>query len=141
MTQVIFEFLNNIGFTHPLHPALTHIPMGMVIGAVAFRLVSFLPKLRFLAKTGYHCIILGLVGIFPAAFAGYLDWQHSFGGNWEFLIILKMTLAVILTALLAAIAITDDPENPKLDKKTLFYLLIVLVAIGLGFSGGELHYR
>ena len=141
MTQVIFEFLNNIGFTHPLHPALTHIPMGMVIGAVVFRLVSFLPKLRFLAKTGYHCIILGLVGIFPAAFAGYLDWQHSFGGNWEFLIILKMTLAVILTALLAAIAITDDPENPKLDKKTLFYLLIVLVAIGLGFSGGELHYR
>jgi len=141
MTQVIFEFLNNIGFTHPLHPALTHIPMGMVIGAVVFRLVSFLPKLRFLAKTGYHCIILGLVGIFPAAFAGYLDWQHSFGGNWEFLIILKMTLAVILTALLAAIAIIDDPENPKLDKKTLFYLLIVLVAIGLGFSGGELHYR
>ena len=138
MTEIIFEFLNKIGFTHPLHPALTHIPMGMVMGAVIFRLVSFLPKLRFLAKTGYHCVILGLLGIFPTVFAGYFDWQHTFGGTWDFLIILKITLAVVLTILLAAIAYMDDPETPKFDKTTLFYLVAVLLAIGLGFSGGEL---
>ena len=140
MVQTIFEFLNNLGFTHPLHPALTHIPMGMVMGAVTFRLASFLPKLKFLAKTGYHCIVLGLLGIFPTAFAGYLDWQHTFGGEWEFLIILKIVLAAVLTIVLVTIAIIDDPENPKFDKKTLFYLLTVLLAIGLGFSGGELQY-
>jgi uncharacterized membrane protein len=138
MTEVIFEFLNKVGFAHPLHPALTHIPMGMVMGAVTFRLASFLPRLKYLAKTGYHCIVLGLLGIFPTAFSGYLDWQHTFGGEWEFLIILKMVLAVILTSILAIIIIIDDPENPKFDKKTLFYFLIVLLAIGLGFSGGEL---
>jgi len=140
MTQIIFEFLNKIGFTHPLHPALTHIPMGMAMGAVIFRLASFLPKLRFLAKTGYHCVILGLLGVFPTIFAGYLDWQHTFGGEWEFLIILKMILAVALTATLVTIAIIDDPENPGFDKKTLFYLLTIFLAIGLGFSGGELQY-
>lgn len=140
MTQIIFEFLSKIGFTHPLHPALTHIPMGMVMGAVTFRLASFLPKLRFLAKTGYHCVILGLLGVFPTAFAGYLDWQHTYGGEWEFLIILKMVLAVVLTITLAIIAIKDDPENPKLDKNTFFYILIVFLAIGLGFSGGQLQY-
>ncbi len=140
MVQTIFEFLNNLGFTHPLHPALTHIPMGMVMGAVTFRLASFLPKLKFLAKTGYHCIVLGLLGIFPTAFAGYLDWQHTFGGEWEFLIILKIVLAAVLTIVLVTIAIIDDPENPKFDKKTLFYLLTILLAIGLGFSGGELQY-
>ncbi|MBU1342996.1 MAG: hypothetical protein KKE44_25110 [Proteobacteria bacterium] len=140
MTEIIFEFLNKIGFAHPLHPALTHIPMGMVMGAVTFRMASFLPKLRFLAKTGYHCVILGLLGIFPTAFAGYLDWQHTYGGNWEFLIILKMVLAVILTVVLVSIAYMDDPETPKFDKKTLFYLVAVLLAIGLGFSGGELQY-
>jgi uncharacterized membrane protein len=141
MTEVIFEFLNKIGFVHPLHPALTHIPMGMVMGAVTFRLVSFLPRLKVMARTGYHCIILGLLGMFPTAFSGYLDWQHTFGGNWDFLIILKMILAVILTVLLAAIAIVDDPENPRFDKKTLFYLLTLLLAIGLGFSGGELTHQ
>lgn len=141
MTEVIFEFLNKIGFVHPLHPALTHIPMGMVMGAVTFRLVSFLPRSKFLARTGYHCIILGLLGMLPTAFSGYLDWQHTFGGNWDFLIILKMVLAVILTVLLAAIAIVDDPENPRFDKTTLFYFLTLLLAIGLGFSGGELTHQ
>jgi len=140
MTEIIFDFLNKVGFTHPLHPAMTHIPMGMVMGAVIFRMVSFLPKLKFLARTGYHCIILGLLGVFPTAFSGYLDWQHTFKGEWEFLIVLKMVLAVVLTVLLATIAITDDPETPRFDKKTLFYLLIILLAIGLGFSGGELQY-
>ena len=141
MTEVIFEFLSKIGFVHPLHPAFTHIPMGMVMGAVTFRLVSFLPRLKVLARTGYHCIILGLLGMFPTAFSGYLDWQHTFGGTWEFLIILKMVLAIILTVLLAAIAFVDDPENPRFDKKTLFYLLTLLLAIGLGFSGGELTHQ
>ncbi|WP_457552172.1 DUF2231 domain-containing protein [Desulfobacula sp.] len=140
MTEIIFEFLNKIGFAHPLHPALTHIPMGMVMGAITFRAASFLPKLRYLAKTGYHCIILGLLGILPTAFAGYLDWQHTFGGEWEFLIILKMTLAIVLTILLVTIAFMDDSENPRFDKKTFFYVLAFLVAIGLGFSGGQLQY-
>ncbi len=89
MTEVIFGFLNGIGFTHPLHPAFTHIPMGMVIGAVVFRLASFLPRMAMLAKTGYHCVILALLGIAPTIFTGYLDWQHRFGGSWEFLIVLK----------------------------------------------------
>ncbi len=140
MTEIIFEFLNKIGFMHPIHPALTHIPMGMVMGAVAFRLGSFLPKMKFLAKTGYHCIILGLLGVPPTVFSGYLDWQHTFGGEWEFLIIFKMVLAGLLTITLSAIAIMDDPENPKFDKNTLLYMVIVLMAIGLGFSGGELQY-
>jgi uncharacterized membrane protein len=141
MTEVIFGFLSKIGFVHPLHPAFTHIPMGMVMGAVVFRLASFLPRLKVLARTGYHCIILGLLGMFPTAFSGYLDWQHTFDGNWDFLIVLKMVLAVVLTILLAAIAFIDDPENPRFDKKTLFYLLTLLLAIGLGFAGGEMTHR
>ncbi len=140
MTEAIFEFLAKVGFTHPLHPALTHIPMGMVMGAVTFRLASFLPKLKMLAKTGYHCIILGILGIIPTVFTGYLDWQHSFAGEWDYLIIIKMILAGVLLIILTAIAILDDPEQPKLDRKTLLYLASVLVAIGLGFSGGELQY-
>lgn len=140
MTEVIFGFLNSIGFTHPLHPAFTHIPMGMVIGAVVFRLASFLPRMKMLAKTGYHCVILALLGIAPTIFTGYLDWQHRFGGNWEFLIVLKMVLAAVLTVLLLLTAIKDDPENRGFDRRTAWYLLMVVVAIGLGYSGGELQY-
>ncbi len=140
MTEIIFEFLNNIGFTHPVHPALTHIPMGMVMGAVVFRLVAFLPRMKMLAKTGYHCSVLALLGVAPTVFTGYLDWQYRYGGMWEFLIVLKMVLAAVLTILLLVVVIKDDPENPRLDRRTGFYLLLVLVAIGLGYSGGELQY-
>jgi uncharacterized membrane protein len=140
MTESIFQFLAGIGFTHPVHPAFTHIPMGMVIGAVVFRLASFLPRLKILAKTGYHCVILGLLGVFPTIFTGYLDWQYRYGGVWEFLIGLKMVLAVILTLLLLFTAVKDDPENPRLDRRTGVYLVMALVAVGLGYSGGELMF-
>ena len=140
MVETIFELLSGFGFQHPVHPALTHIPMGMVMGAVIFRLTSFLPRMKFLAKTGYHCVVLGLLGIVPTVFTGYLDWQHTYGGTMEFLIGLKMVLAVVLTGLLIAIIMIDDSENPKLNKATFFYLIIVIVAVGLGFSGGELQY-
>lgn len=50
MTDTIFSFLNQIGFTHPLHPAFTHVPMGMVMGAVFFvavLLYPFSPRLKY----------------------------------------------------------------------------------------------
>jgi len=93
-----------------------------------------------LARTGYHCVILALLGVAPTVFTGYLDWQHRYGGVWEFLIVLKMVLAAVLTIVLFAVAIKDDPENRKLDRYTGFYLLLLLVTIGLGYSGGELQY-
>ena len=140
MVETIFEFLAKVGFTHPLHPGLTHLPMGMAMGAVTFRFACFLPKLRVLAKTGYHCIILGLLGIPPTVITGYLDWQHRYGGEWETLIIIKMVLALVLTVIFMFIAIKDDPDNPKLDNITGLYLIVVIFAIGLGFSGGEILY-
>jgi uncharacterized membrane protein len=138
MTEVIFGFLDSIGFTHPVHPAFTHIPVGLVMGAVIFRLVSFLPRMQMLAKTAYHCVILALVGIAPTIFTGYLDWQHRYGGDWKFLIVLKMVLAAVLTVLLLLIAFKDDPDNRRFDRVTGWYVLMMLVVIGLGYSGGEL---
>ncbi|WP_022668136.1 DUF2231 domain-containing protein [Desulfospira joergensenii] len=140
LTEIIFGFLNKVGFIHPIHPAMTHIPMGMTMGAFVFRFASFLPKLKMLAKTGYHCIILGLLGIAPTVFAGLLDWQHRYEGQWEALIILKMVLAGLLTVVMLFVVIKDDPENARFDKITACYLLMLVLSIGLGYSGGELQY-
>lgn len=141
MVENIFGFLQGIGFHHPLHPAMTHIPMGMIMGAVAFRIVSLIPRFKYLAKTGYHCVIFGLLGMIPTALTGLLDWQHIYSGKWEFLIIFKMILAVALTAVMILIAVKDNPENPKFDNTTFLYLFAVLICIGLGFAGGELTHQ
>jgi uncharacterized membrane protein len=138
ITEQIFNFLNQIGFAHPIHPALTHVPMGMVMGAIVFRFCSLIPKFKGLARTAYHCVILGFLGMFPTAATGILDWQHRYEGQWENLIIIKMVLAALLTVLMLFIAIKDDPENPGLNKITGAYFFMILLAVGLGFSGGEL---
>ncbi|WDP92798.1 MAG: hypothetical protein HUN04_24985 [Desulfobacter sp.] len=139
--ETIFNYLNQIGFMHPLHPAFTHIPMGMLIGAIVFRFCSLIPKFKPLAKTAYHCVILGFLGLFPTAVTGIMDWQHKYGGEWETLIIVKMVLAVLLAALMLFIAIKDDTENPGFNRITGAYFLMILFAAGLGFSGGELIFQ
>jgi uncharacterized membrane protein len=138
MIDMVYELLSKVGFHHPLHPAFTHIPMGMVMGAVIFRFSSFLPKLKMLAKTGYHCAILGLLGLFPTALTGIMDWQYRYGGEWEGLIIIKMVLAAVLGIALIVVILKDDPENPKLNWMTGLYFLLILMAVGLGYSGGDL---
>lgn len=138
MFDMVYELLSKVGFHHPLHPAFTHIPMGMVMGAVIFRFASFLPKLKILAKTGYHCAILGLLGLFPTALTGIMDWQYRYGGEWEGLIIIKMVLAVVLGIALVVVILKDEPENPKLNWMTGLYFLLILMAVGLGYSGGDL---
>jgi len=50
MIDFIYQTLARIGFSHPLHPAITHIPMGMVIGGFLFAAASFVFKKDDLAK-------------------------------------------------------------------------------------------
>ncbi len=138
MTEFVFGILNSVGFKHPIHPALTHLPMGLVMGALLFRASALFLNMKHLARTSYHCIVGALIFVFPTALLGYMDWQHRYDGEWEFLIGLKIFLAIVITVILALIVKFDDPENPALDWKSFLYLAAVMTAVGLGFSGGEL---
>jgi len=50
MVEGLFALLEKIGFSHPLHPMMTHLPMGMVVGMVVFSLIGLLWKSRNWAK-------------------------------------------------------------------------------------------
>jgi len=141
MAEFIFGILQSIGFHHPLHPAITHIPMGMVMGAFFFTSVAFFLKQPALYKTSYHASILAVIGTPFTAFFGYLDWQYMYGGAWSFQIKAKLILALVLFFLLL-LAINFGKEG---EKKPIPLLIVnglcLLVAIGLGFMGGELVYN
>lgn len=139
MTASIFALLEKIGFTHPLHPALTHVPMGMVMGCFFFSLLAWTARKPELNRTAMHCSILALLFIVPTIFAGLLDWQHRFGGQYEPLIIVKMVLAAVLTGLLVYVVV-QHRKNAEAKSIFLLYALCLACAIGLGFSGGELVY-
>ncbi len=139
MTELIFTTLESIGFTHPLHPALTHIPMGMVIGCFFFTLTAFLTRKTVFLKTALHCSVVGLLFIVPTTIAGVLDWQHFYGSTMSAFIIAKFILATLLIlALIYSVRINMTGGSTK--HLLILYTLCLACAGGLGFSGGELVY-
>ncbi len=139
MIESLYNFLGMLGFHHPLHPIIVHIPMGMVVGAVAFSLADLKwPEKKF-AQTAYHCIILALVAVVPTYIAGLLDWQQWFAGDFNRWIIIKLILGVVLTVMLAMTVVQKQKGAPQ-KKMFVLYLINLAICGGLGFSGGELLY-
>ena len=141
MIDFTFKMLESIGFTHPLHPAMTHIPMGMVMGGFLFALVAFLFKKQDLWATAHYCFILAAIGILPTVLLGVMDWQYRFEGEWSMLIIFKVVMACVLTALLlVAIKFGRPAEKQSGLVKLAIYAACLAAATSLGFMGGELQY-
>lgn len=140
MFEFIYQGLSKIGYTHPIHPAITHVPVGLIIGGFIFIFADRLLKQPVLAKTARHCIILALIFVPAVMFLGYLDWQHFYAGAWLFPIKMKLLLAgMLLIFLSTAVILGFKPE-----RNSKFIILIqtfcLFMVIGLGYFGGELVY-
>ena len=139
MIENLYEIMAKLGFSHPLHPMLTHVPMGMIIGMVVFSFLGLIWQSKYFDRTAYHCSILALLGVIPVIVAGLLDWMQFMEGEWLTFIIIKMVLGGLLTTLLTiSVILKSKGGTPK--KIFLLYLLCLACAGGLGYSGGELVY-
>ncbi len=136
MLELIYNSLAAIGFTHPLHPAVTHIPMGMAMGAFFFQLASY--KKEELAKSANYCLILALIFIPVTALLGIMDWQHRYLGKTSNLIIAKIVLAISLTAIITLTIYLYQKKKAGYNLMTVLYFITMLNAIPLGFIGGKL---
>jgi len=140
MIKFIFELLESIGFTHPLHPAIVHLPMGLIMGGFAFVLAAIFFKQPVLFRTAHHSATLALIGIPPTVILGIMDWQYSFGGAWVTPIKVKMGLAVVMTILLVILHLIGKRAEESPSKVLIIYGLATLTAIGMGYTGGQLLY-
>jgi nitrite reductase/ring-hydroxylating ferredoxin subunit/uncharacterized membrane protein len=73
------DFLHGTWLGHPLHPALTDIPLGAWATALALDAVG--DKDRGMARAADAAIGIGIVGAVGAAVTGLTDWQHTTGGD------------------------------------------------------------
>lgn len=65
---------------HPLHPALTSLPIGAVATTVALDAASVLPgRAARLRAASRLTLAVGIVGSLGAAATGLTDWQHTHG--------------------------------------------------------------
>ena len=140
MPDAIYAFLTAVGYPHPLHPILTHITIGSVIGAVLFAVVGWIWRRPVLWTTARHAIVLAFISAFFTAGMGLVDWQHFYAGAPLTAITVKIIAsAVLVVLLLATILVTRRlPAGSKLP--LLFYLLAFANVIVLGFFGGNLVY-
>jgi predicted neutral ceramidase superfamily lipid hydrolase len=136
--ELVYQLLEQIGFTHPLHPAITHLPMGMAMGAFFFGLASL--KYEALAATARHCAVLGVIFVPPTIIAGIFDWQHYYDGDWSALFITKFVLAGLLPILLLAAVAAGSRERDDSRLPLVLYALCLFTAVGLGYIGGEIGY-
>ncbi len=140
MFEIIYQTLTNFGFNHPIHPTLTHVPIGMVMGAVIFVLIAVISRKKNLAQTARHCSVLALIAAVPTALLGLMDWQHFYGGSLLFPIKMKLILAGILIVFLT-LAVIFGFFGETFSKLVIsLYVLCLFSVIGLGYFGGELVY-
>ncbi len=135
----LYRISQNVGFDHPLHPPLTHMPIGLVVGAFIFLLVAItLKRNSSLTKAAYYCIVLAFIFLFPTAFLGYTDWWYFYAGVWSFPIKMKIGLTIALLFFLAIGIFMETINLGGPMSKYVVYFLCVVTVIGLGYFGGDL---
>ena len=135
MLSILYQTLASIGYSHPLHPAVTHVPVGLITGAFLFALAAAVRNQPSLAETARHCLQLALLFLPAAALLGIMDWQHFYAGAWLQPIVMKIILAAVLIVLLVISLMPSGKKSPL-----ALYGLCLLVVVGIGFFGGELVY-
>lgn len=140
MGSKIYALFSSIGYHHPLHPALTHLPVGLTIAGSIFLVLSYLIGNQKYAQTAMHCVVLAILAAIPTIIFGYFDWQHFYSGALIFPIKMKLGLAFLLLILLFVTISITRRNDQKTSLRLLFHLCSLVVVIGLGYFGGELVY-
>jgi len=65
-----YNALGSVGFTDPVHPALAHMPIGLVVGALIFGFAALLWKRPLWGLSSQHCLVLAWLFWFPTVLFG-----------------------------------------------------------------------
>jgi uncharacterized membrane protein len=136
--EFLYQILNEIGFHHPLHPPLTHMPIGLIIGAFILFCADPLFRSGKLRDAAHYCMIMALIFFFPAAFLGFTDWQQFYAGTWSFPIRIKIILTGALAISITVGIVIELKKTGGFIGKFISYFLSVVIVISLGYFGGAL---
>ncbi len=135
-----YQLLERIGYVHPIHPPVTHLPVGLVIGAFLLGLASYIFRSQSAGRASRYCMLIAVVSLVPTALFGYMDWQRFYAGGWLMPVKVKMVLASILLILTVASLVAGRWNDKTSVPLTGMYTLALFVVLGLGWFGGELAF-
>jgi uncharacterized membrane protein len=140
MIDDLYALLAKFGFNEPLHSPITHMPIGLVVGALIFFLVAVIFKKKNLVLTARHASILAFIFAFPTIMLGVMDWIHFYHATLFVPIMIKMTLAGIALIVLGAGIILGSEIKLHTMTMTILYVVAFVVMIGLGYFGSGIIY-
>lgn len=140
MLDSFYALLLRIGFHDPPHALLTHMPIGLITGALLFFLVAVIFRRKVLVPTARHVSILAFIFLFPTILFGVLDWLHYFRGAMIPPIKAKIILAAVVLAVSAAGVFLGDRVKFKTAVPMVVYALSFVCVVGLGYFGAKLVY-
>ncbi len=135
-----YNALYLIGYHDPIHPALTHMPIGLVAATLVFGVLALALRHQSLAQAARYCLVLAWLFIIPTALTGFMDWQHWYQGAWLLPILIKICLASFLFLLLSLGIILIFTGRHESKALLAIYLLAFFTVVGLGYFGGRLDF-
>lgn len=135
------NFLNGTWLEHPLHPALTDVPIGAWLTAIVFDLTAVIFHLPNLGIASAVAIGLGILGALGAIATGFLDWQDVNSSELRVGLV-HATLNILATILFTISFINRWMINWQIDAlNASMAILGFIILSGGAFLGGSLVFR
>ncbi len=142
------QFLDRHPFfqRHP-HPAVVHVPVGVILVVALFELLAVLFRIASLELAALYCLVVVLASVPVAIATGYFTWWVNYECASSPIVSWKQRLAwVALLLAIVAVALRLNIVHPLRleDPLVLGYLVNVVVLTGIlsyvGFLGGKLTF-
>ncbi|MEJ2717506.1 MAG: cytochrome b5 domain-containing protein [Deltaproteobacteria bacterium] len=131
---------------HP-HPAIVHMPVGIIVAAAVFEVTAILSGSARMEWAAFCCLILVLLSLLPTIASGYFTWWINYDARSHPVINTKRRLAWVSLALAAGSvalrAITVDTLAIT-DLQVVIYVVAVFALTAIlsinGYLGGNLTF-
>ena len=133
-----YQALASLGFADPVHPALAHMPIGLVVGALVLGFAASAWQRPRWGLSGQHCLVLAWLFWFPTVLFGVMDWQYFYHGVWMFHIEAKIALAIFLFVLLSIGLFLVFAGKGESRSILVIYVLAFFTVVALGYFGGRM---
>ncbi len=138
------SLLNGTWLGHPLHPALTDVPLGAWLIAAIFDIILLISPLaaHWAAQGALVAVIVGLVGALGSALTGFADWSDTYGterrlGLYHALLNIAATVLYLVSLVLRLL----NGSNESLVAALLGFVGLIAVLSAAYFGGDMVFVR
>ncbi len=135
--EIFYQTLQNLGYTHPIHPTIVYLPIGGVMAALIFGIIAVILNRYSFVVSARHSSVLAFFAAFPTILLGYMDWQYYHAGTWMFPIRMKIYLAAALVVLLLITILSHYIFRAGMKTILFLYSLCFINVVAIGYYGGE----